>query len=128
MIINQVILIGRVGKFKDIKYLDNGSAVATISLGVKRGEKWNNHFIKFFNTPKSLVAERIMEDVKEGEYIQIVGKLSQQTFIPKGWEGLTDESGRQKTVTQNEVIGFKYRKVYYNEEVDGFEFIDNEED
>lgn len=123
---NQVVLLGRVG-WKEFKYTENGTAIATINLGVKRGQdKWSNFFIKFFNTKMKTVAEEIAELVKEGEYIQITGRLVETNFVPKGWENQLDEKGNQKTVSKIEIIGQSYRKVYYNEETEEFDFMDGE--
>ena len=120
---NQVVLLGRVG-WKDFKYTENGTAIATINLGVKRGQdKWNNFFIKFFNTKMKTIAEEIAELVKEGDYIQVTGKLVETKFIPKGWENQFDENGNQKTVSKIEIITQSYRKVYYNEETEEFDYI-----
>ena len=102
VITNSVCLTGRVGKYKDMKYFDNGGCVCTIHLGVKRGENWNNFFI---------------------DYIQIKGRLIENKFIPKGWEEQTNENGNQKTVSQTKINAYDYKRVQFNEEFEEFEYI-----
>lgn len=126
---NQVILLGRVGSYKDIKYLDNETAITTINIGVKRGQdKWNNFFVKFFNTKTKNIAYEVAELVNEGDYIQITGRLIESNFIPKDWENQVDKNGRQKTVSKIEVVGNSYKKVYFNEESEEFEYLDGDSD
>lgn len=123
VITNSVCLTGRVGKYKDMKYFDNGGCVCTIHLGVKRGENWNNFFIDCWNTQNRKLAEEIGENVKEGDYIQIKGRLIENKFIPKGWEEQTDENGNQKTVSQTKINAYDYKRVQFNEEFEEFEYI-----
>lgn len=112
---NQVTLLGRVG-WKDFKYTENGNAIATINLGVKRGQdNWNNFFIKFFNTKMKMTAEEIAEFVKEGDYIQVTGRLVESKFKPQGSD---------KEVSKIEIIGSSYKFVQFNEELQEFEFSD----
>lgn len=124
---NQVILLGRVGSYKDIKCLENGTIITTINIGVKRGQdKWNNFFVKFFNTKTKNTADEVAELVNEGDYIQITGRLIESNFIPKGWENQLDENGRQRTVSKIEVVGNSYKKVYFNKESEEFEYLDGD--
>ena len=123
---NQVVLLGRVS-WKDIKYTDNGNVITTINMGVKRNqEKWDNFFIKFFNTKLKNTAEEVAELVKEGEYIQITGRLIESSFIPKGWENTVDENGNQRTVSKTEIVGKSYKKVFFNEETEEFEYLNGD--
>jgi hypothetical protein len=124
VVLNQVYLTGRVGKYKDYKALENGTCYAVISLGVKRGQSYSNFFIKFFNSPKNQIADRVYEELNEGEYIEISGKLVEQSFTPKNLEGQLDEKGRQKTVSKIEVYGFSFVKVYYDEQLEKYQTVD----
>lgn len=116
---NQVILIGKVGTFKDMKYFENGGCVCTINVGHKRGEKWHNFFVKFYNE----AAEKVGDFVKEGTYIQIIGRLTENVFVPKELEGQLDEKGEQKTVSQPLFVGLAYKKVQWNLEEEEWEEI-----
>ena len=123
-VLNQVKLTGRVGKYKDYQALESGTCYAVISLGVKRGEKYSNFFIKFFNNPNSQIADRVYEQLKEGDRIEVTGKLVEQTYIPKGWEGQLNEKGIQKTVSKIEVYGFSYKPAYFDEETEKWQIIE----
>ena len=69
------------------------------------------------------IAEEVAELVSEGDYIQVTGRLIETKFIPKGWENQLDENGNQKTVSKIEIVAQSYRKVYYNEETEEFDYI-----
>lgn len=111
---NQVNLLGRVG-WKDFKYTENGTAIATINLGVKRGVTWDNFFIKFFNTKTRNLAEEIGEYLKEGDYIQVTGRLVESKFTP---------AGSDKEISKIEIVGSNFKHVRFNEETQEFEFSD----
>lgn len=124
VITNSVCLTGRVGKYKDMKYFDNGGCVCTINLGVKRGENWNNFFIDCWNTQNRKLAEEIGENVKEGDYIQIKGRLVENRFTPESMAGQTDENGKPITKSQVKVVAYDWNRVKWNEELEGFETIE----
>lgn len=119
---NQVTLLGRVSKYKEMKYFENGGAVCTIGLGVKNGEKWHNFFIDFFNTQKANMAEIVGENIKEGDYIQIKGRLNENRFTPKAMEGQVDENGNPVTVSQIKITGYSFKRVQFNDELNEFEY------
>lgn len=117
---NQVILIGKVGSYKEMKYFEEtGGCVCTINVGHKRGEKWHNFFVKFYNK----IAEEVGEYIREGANIQIIGRLVENVFIPKGWEGQLDEKGEQKTVSHPLLVGHAIKKVQWNVEDEEWEEI-----
>ena len=121
---NSVVLLGRVSKFKEMKYFETGGAVCTIGLGVKRGEdKWNNFYIDFFNSSNRNLAEEVGENIKEGDYIQIKGRLIENRYTPKELEGKLDEQGRQITKSQIKITAYDFKRVKYNEELEEFEYI-----
>jgi single-stranded DNA-binding protein len=100
---NKLYLLGRVGKI-DIEYKENGTILTTISLGVKNYKKeWENYYITFFND----TAERLAEDVKDGDYIRIDGSLGIDKFTPKGSE---------KPVYKIKITGWGFKKVEYDKE------------
>lgn len=121
---NSVTLLGRVSKYKEMKYFESGGAVCTIGLGVKNSDKWHNFYIDFFNTQKANMVEIVGENVKEGDYIQIKGRLNENRFTPKGMEGRVDENGNPVTVSQVKITGFSFKRVQFNEELNEFEYIE----
>lgn len=123
---NSVVLLGRVSKYKEMKYFETGGAVCTIGLGVKKSESWHNFFIDFFNSQEKKLADKVGEHLKEGDYIQIKGRLVENKYTPKELEGKLDEKGRQITKSQIKIIAYDYKYVRYNEELEEFEYIDQE--
>lgn len=106
MLINQFTLLGRVG-WIDMKYSEKGVGVTTINLGVKKNkESWNNFFIKFFNTQKNELADKVMNTIREGDYVSVVGKISESKFTPQGAE---------KEISKIELVGWKCERVEYDE-------------
>lgn len=79
--VNKVILIGRVGKDPETRYMPNGEAVSNLTLATS--EKWKDkgtgeqkeltewHRLVFFNK----TAEVVGEYVKKGSLIYVEGKL-----------------------------------------------------
>lgn len=126
IITNQVTLLGRVSKFNEIKYFETGGAVCTVGLGVKRGDKWHNFYIEFYNTQKANMGEIVSEELKEGDYIQVRGSLVENRFTPAEMEGQLDENGNQKTVSRLKINGYSFKRVVFNEELNEFEYKDNE--
>lgn len=122
VIINSVTLTGRVGSFKDMKYFETGGCVCVINLGVKRAENWNNFFIDCWNTQNRKLAEEIAENVKEGDYIQIKGRLIENRYTPESMKGQLDENGKQKTVSRIKINAYDFKRVRYNEESEEFEY------
>ncbi len=106
MLTNQFTLLGRVG-WIDMKYSEKGVGVTSINLGVKKNkENWDNFFIKFFNTQKNELADKVMNSVRVGDYISVSGKLSESKFTP---------ANSTKEVSQVGLVGWKFEKVMYDE-------------
>ncbi len=113
--LNKFELQGRVG-FIDIVYKDNdkGTVYTTVNLGIKKNESgnsndeknWDNVFITFFNTEKRKTAEILAEKVKKGDYIRVVGKISENRYTPEG-------SDKEKSEVK--LIGFGFKKQEYDE-------------
>ena len=72
------------------------------------------------------MADKVGEHLKEGDYIQIKGRLVENKYTPKELEGKLDEKGRQITKSQIKIIAYDYKYVRYNEELEEFEYIDQE--
>jgi|SRR5690606_15829 len=93
---NLVILIGRVGKDPEVRHLENGKAVANLSLATsetyknKQGEKVEN--TEWINLVVwSPLAEIFEKYVKKGNQIYVEGKLT-----TRSWE----KDGDKKYITE----------------------------
>lgn len=97
MSVNKVILIGRLGKDPDVRYMTNGEAVANVSLATS--ERWKDktgeqhektewHNLVFYRR----LAEIAGEYLKKGSQIFVEGKL--QT---RKWQ---DKEGKDRYITE----------------------------
>lgn len=126
---NQFKLFGRVGKCNkenvvDIKYFDSGKCCAKIRLSVKiTQDKWDSHFITFWNTDQKNIAEQVAETLKEGDYIQVIGKMRLQEYVPNFLQGQLDANGQQIKIQSVNFIGTSYKYGQYNDEIDDFEIV-----
>jgi len=116
---NEFKLLGRVGKL-DIEYKENGdraTVITKISLGVKKGKdsngnaQYENFYITFFNKKNHATAELLAEDVKEGDYIRVEGKLSINKYYPQGSD---------KAKYSMQLIGWGYKKVKWDSTLNKF--------
>lgn len=111
---NEFKLLGRVGNI-EITYSERtGKPCTRVSIGVTNGKKndegkslYDNFYVAFFNSEKSPTAEIIAENVKEGDYIRVAGKLS----INKYKKNPDDE----KFTYSMQLIGFGYKKVKFDD-------------
>lgn len=84
--LNKLLLIGRLGKDGELKYLASGTPICEFSLATdhsyKKGETWEKetewHNVKLFGD----VAERLAEHLTKGKQVYIEGRL--QT---RSWDG-----------------------------------------
>lgn len=89
MSINKVIILGRVGKQPDIKYMANGNAVTSFSVATS--EKWNDKSTgerkeetTWFNiTAFAKLGEIVAQYVNKGDQIYIEGKLKIEEYQTK---------------------------------------------
>ena len=94
--VNKVILIGNLGKDPEVKYLDNGVAVANLSLATSENYK-NKDGQKVIQTEwHDIVLWRGLAEVaekylKKGSSVYIEGKLRTNKWVDK------DENTRYKT-------------------------------
>ena len=119
---NEFRLQGRVG-YVEIKYTENKTnsdkvtVYTTINLGVRKttglsseeDKNWDNFFITFFNTSTNNTAERLADSVKKGDYIRVVGKLSENKYE------ITTENGEKKEKSEIQLIGYGFKKQRYDE-------------
>ena len=102
--VNKVILIGRLGQDPEMKYTQDGKAIANVSMATS--EKWKDkntgqqnektewHRVVFFG----LLADIVGQYVKKGSNIYIEGKLT-----TRKWQ---DQSGADRYSTEVIVDGF----------------------
>ena len=101
MSLNKVILLGNVGKDPDVRYFDNGNAVASFTLAThERGYKLANgtevpertewHNIQVFRER----AQFVEKYVKKGSLVYLEGKIRTRTY--------EDKEGNKRSI--NEII------------------------
>lgn len=99
MSVNKVILLGNVGKDPEVRYLDTGIAVATLSLattdkaytlqnGTQVPEKTEWHNLVFWRG----LAEVVEKYVRKGDKLYVEGKIRTRTY--------DDQSGAKRYVTE----------------------------
>lgn len=87
--VNQITLLGRVGKDPDVKHLDSGSSVANFTLATsdiwkdKTGERkestqWHNI------TCWGYIADNVEKYVQKGDQICVTGKLQYDQYVKDG--------------------------------------------
>ncbi len=115
---NRVDLMGRVG-YIECKFIDNdkGSVKTDINLGIKKNslsdkdeKNWDNVFITFWNTEKRKTAELIAEEIKKGDYIRVVGKITENRYIPKDMEQIQENER-----SEINIMGLGYKKLIWDE-------------
>ena len=99
MSLNKVILIGNVGKDPDVRYFDNGNAVANFSLATsERGYKLANgteipERTEWHNIVTSRDRAQFVEKhVKKGAFIYLEGKIRYRSY--------EDKEGVKRNVTE----------------------------
>lgn len=104
--INKVILIGNLGRDPEVRHLDNGAAVAKVSIATnesyrdKAGEWQTNtewHDIVMWRS----LAERAERSLKKGSMIYVEGKLTHRKY--------QDKDGNDRYVT--EVVANTFRML-----------------
>lgn len=105
MSVNKVILLGALGQDPEVKYMQNGNAVANFSLATnetwkdkdgKRQEKTEWHRCVAFRKP----AEIIGEYCKKGSQLYVEGQLA-----TRKWQ---DKEGNDRYTTEINVKEFKF--------------------
>ena len=102
--LNRVILIGRLVRDPELRYTQNGTAVASFSIANNRtysssGEKKEN--TSFFNCVAwTKLGELIVQYCKKGQRIGIEGRLQQRS-----WEG---QDGNKRSTVEVVVENFQF--------------------
>lgn len=113
MSVNKVILVGRLGKDPETRFMTSGEAVTTVTLATsenwkdKSGEKqekteWHN--LVFYNRGAYKLAEIAGEYLKKGSQIYIEGKLQTRKWQTK--EG-QDRYTTEVIVNEMQMLGSK---------------------
>jgi len=99
--LNQVILVGRLVYDPELKHLEDGRTVTTITLAIQRGYKnaesgeYDTDFLKC--TLWSGIAENTVEYCKKGSTVGVKARLSQKHY----------DCGEGKTFSYPEIIAEK---------------------
>ncbi len=102
--INKVVLIGRLTRDPEMRYTQNGTAMATFSIANNRvysvsGEK--KEMVSFFNCVVwARAAETIVQYCKKGQRIGIDGRLQQRS-----WD---DKDGNKRSTVEVVVDNFQF--------------------
>jgi len=95
--VNKVILVGRLGKDPEVRYMPNGEAVANATLATsetwkdKNGEKQEKtewHRVTFYRK----LAEIVGEYLKKGSMVYVEGRLETRKW--------TDKEGKERYTTE----------------------------
>ena len=95
--VNKVILVGRLGKDPEVRYMPNGEAVANVTLATsetwkdKTGEKQEKtewHRVTFYRK----LAEIVGEYLKKGSMVYVEGRLETRKW--------TDKEGKERYTTE----------------------------
>lgn len=107
---NEFIVSGRVNKI-GIQYKDDGQCYTKVFLSQKvpKSDKYNPFNIIFFNT--NGVAEKIADDVKQGEYIEAKCYLTPYEYTEA-------DTGKQRNIIN--ITGLGYDKLVFDDKLKKF--------
>lgn len=97
MSVNKVILVGNVGKDPEVRHLESGAAVATITLATSERYRTQNGETKELTEWHTIVAWRQLADlasnyIHKGSQIYVEGRLRSRS-----WD---DQNGNKRYVTE----------------------------
>ncbi len=119
--INKVILIGHLGKDAEVRHLENGAAVAKVSLATTekykdKSDQWQEqtewHDIVLWR----YLAERAEQQMKKGKLVYVEGKLTHRKWV--------DKEGNNRYNT--EVVAQNFRMLEKRESTGYFPSTDDE--
>ena len=92
--VNSVVLVGNVVREPDLKYMQNGTAIAVVSIAVNRAKKnpdgtWGDEASFFDVTLFGKTAEKLKQYLVKGQKIAVQGSLKQDR-----WQ---DQQGNNKS-------------------------------
>jgi len=86
--INSVILVGRLTRDAELKYLNTGTAICTFSIAVnrsvKKGDKWEDEASFFDITLFGKQGEVVTQYLTKGQQIAVSGELRQDRWEKDG--------------------------------------------
>ena len=89
IVVNSIVIVGRLGQDPEIKYFESGSVKAKFSVAVDRNFSKENKITDWFNIEVwGRNAEFVGEWVKKGSLVSISGQLEVNRY--------TDQAGNQK--------------------------------
>jgi len=93
---NSVTLIGRLGREPEVKYLEDGKVVASVTLAVNRGKNASPHWfdLDFWNDEA-----RLVESLQKGQQVQVQGRLNHSSWVDRA----TQQNRSKVSVTCNKV-------------------------
>ena len=107
--------------WKEIRYFESGACRTKILLSKKKPnannpdetQNYDSFPIIFFNNKNDNIAERIAEDISEGDYVHIVCTL-------------TRNQPKNKTSKETEIIGWDFRKTKWSNDKKRYVYEDDE--
>ena len=104
---NKVELVGRVNFISEPKTTSGGGTILTVLLSKKKynKEEYDSFRLKLFND----TAKKFIKEVKKGNTIYVLGRLSSDEYEKDG-----------KKVTTTDVVVNEYNQVEFNADVKGY--------
>lgn len=81
---NQITVIGTLGKDPELKYSNNGLAIANLSVATNYGKDENQKTTWHYVTVFGDMAEHVAEAVTKGERVICVGRLEKSQYEKEG--------------------------------------------
>lgn len=101
----KVTLVGRLGRDPELKYLDNGTAVATFTMAVDTG--WGDNSVTIWPrvTCWRKLAENVAQYTKKGSLVLVEGELTpdKSTGGPRVWQGRDNVAKASYEITARDV-------------------------
>jgi len=92
--LNKVMLIGRLGKDPEIRYMQNGTAVANFTMAtnrnVKKGDAWEEETDWHRIVAWDKLAETASKYMKKGQMVYIEGQLRTRDWCKQVYEKRTN--------------------------------------
>ena len=81
---NQITIIGTLGKDPELKYSNNGLAIANLSIATNYGKEENQKTTWHYVTVFGEMAENVAASLFKGERAIVVGRLEKSTYEKEG--------------------------------------------
>lgn len=121
--LNRVILIGRLVREPQVRYLDSGTALAQFTLAYNRryrkGDAWQEETSFFDVIAYGKLAERIMDKLNRGELIVVEGRLRQDRWQTSQGE----QKSKVRIICENFKVIQKKQETYQEVQMESEENI-----